>query len=96
MSPTDANNYLHIRLPACLYTNKALHHPCCRSPQGCIGLLTRAMLYEPSSNHGARERNGWRSKDGIFGVGSLDPRHGKDFLSVIRPLTVDTLAKCGK
>jgi hypothetical protein len=56
----------------------------------------RHVLYERSFNQGNRDRAGNQLKDGIFGLPCVDPRDGKDFLSVIRNLTDDTLAKKAK
>jgi hypothetical protein len=55
----------------------------------------RTMFYKPTFNHGARDSNGLQLKEGIFGLRTVDPRDGKDFLRVVQHLTDDTLAKCG-
>ncbi len=56
----------------------------------------RTVLYERTFNQGTVDRNGLNLKDGIFGLPSVDPRDGKDFLAVIAKLTDDTLEKRGK
>jgi hypothetical protein len=56
----------------------------------------RGVLYERTFNQGNVDRQGNQLKDGVFGLPHVDPRDGKDFLSVIRNLTDDTLAKKGK
>jgi hypothetical protein len=55
----------------------------------------RTVFYERKFNQGAVDRNGLTLKDGIFGLPSVDPRDGKDFLFAIRGLTDDTLEKRG-
>lgn len=51
----------------------------------------RTVLYEQKFNHGAKDGNGWDLKAGIFGLPSVHPRDGKDFLAVMHRLTDDTL-----
>jgi hypothetical protein len=56
----------------------------------------RTVFYERKHQQGAVDRNGLNLKDGVFGLPQVDPRDGKDFLSVIGGLVDDTIEKKAK
>ncbi|MEZ2310796.1 hypothetical protein AB6809_29550 [Paraburkholderia sp. RCC_158] len=61
-----------------------------------VGTGVRTVFYERKHQQGAVDRNGFNLKDGIFGLPQVDPRDGKDFLSVIGGLVDDTIEKKAK